>query len=378
MTGVSNHNVHKVQHSSFYLQSLTMNTHWSLYRFTTFWESHGAWLGVVIDGYPAGIELDLDLIRRDLIRRKPGQSKITTARKEDDEMFEIISGVFEGKSTGHPITFLVRNKQQKSKDYSNLKDLYRPNHADLTYHKKYGIRDHRWWWRSSGRETLSRVIAWALAKQYLKMHFDLDIFAFVKQVGDIRISKIEYASIESSIIRTADPDVADAMIEHIQSVAQQGDSIWGIIECHSLRVPVGLGEPVFDKLKARLAWSMLSLWWVLWFEYGAWFETTKITWKSYNEWYISNAWSISSNNNNYGGIQWGISTWEPVIFRIAVKPTSSIYTKQSTVTTSWEAVDFQISGRHDPCILPRVVPVVEAMVACDLLDFVMMQKARKH
>lgn len=353
-----------------------MNTHWSLYRFTTFWESHWAWLWVVIDGYPAWIELDIDLIKRDLIRRKPGQSKITTARKEDDEMFEIISWVFEGKSTGHPITFLVRNQQQKSKDYSNLKNLYRPNHADLTYHKKYWIRDHRWGGRSSWRETLSRVIAWALAKQYLKKHFDLDIFAFVKQVADIKIEKVDYSSIESSIIRTADPDVADNMIAHIQSVAEQGDSIWWIIECHSLNVPIWLGEPVFDKLKTRLAWSMLSLGWVLWFEYGAWFDTVKVTWKTYNEGYSSTDWAIFSKNNNYWGIQWWISTWEPLIFRLAVKPTSSIYTKQSTVTTSGESVDFQISWRHDPCILPRVVPVVEAMVACDLLDFVMLQRAR--
>ncbi len=355
-----------------------MNTHWSLYRFTTFGESHGPALGVVIDWFPAGITLDLDLIRNELIRRKPGQSKITTARKEDDELFEIVSWVFGGKTTWHPLTFLVKNKQQKSKDYSNLKDLYRPNHADLTYHKKYGIRDHRWWGRSSGRETVSRVIAWAVAKQLLRDSFGIEMYAFVKQVAHIKISKIDYASIESTIMRTADPDVAQEMVEHIQSVASEWDSIWWIIECHLLNVPVGLWEPVFDKLKSRLAGSMLSIGGVLWFEYGAGFDTVSVTWKTYNEWYALKGGKIWTASNNYGGIQGWISTWEPIIFRIAVKPTSSIYLKQETVNTSWEKVDFQIHWRHDPCILPRVVPVVEAMAACDILDFILLQQARSN
>lgn len=353
-----------------------MNTHGTLYRITTFGESHGVWLGVVIDGLPAWFPIDIHHIKQELIRRKPGQSSITTARKEDDDMFEVISGIFEGKSTGHPLCFITRNKKQQSKDYDNLKDLYRPNHADFTYQQKYGIRDHRGGGRSSGRETLSRVIAGAIAKQYLKHHYDIDIYAYVSQVADIQIETIDLCSIENNILRTADPHLADSMIAHIHAVAKQGDSIGGIIECQALNCPTGIGEPVFDKLKARLAGSMLSLGGVLWFEYGAWFATTELTGKTYNEGYRSTWWTIHSTHNRYGGIQWGISTGEPIIFRLAVKPTSSIYIPQKTVTITWEEVDFQIAGRHDPCILPRVVPVVEAMTAIDLLDLIFIHKAR--
>lgn len=354
-----------------------MNTYGRLYCITTFGESHGAAMWVIIDGLPAGFEIDFDNIRQELIRRKPGQSKITTARKEDDEMFEVLSGIFEGKSTGHPITIITRNKHHKSKDYDKLKDLYRPNHADYTYQQKYGIRDHRGGGRSSWRETLSRVIAWAIAKQYLKEKYGIEMYAFVKQIADIEIEAIDYQEIENNILRTANPDKAEAMIAYIQQIAEKWDSIGGIVECHTLGCPAGWGEPVFDKIKWRLAGSMLSIWGVLWFEYGAWFDTVDITWQSYNEWYINDHWKIKTEHNRYGGIQWWISTGEDIIFRVAVKPTSSIYSKQSTVNTIWETVDFQITWRHDPCILPRVVPVVEAMTAIDLLDLALLHQARK-
>ena len=353
-----------------------MNTTGNLFRVTTFGESHGVGLWVVIDGMPAWYTIDRDAVKHELARRKPGQSNITTARKENDEEIEVMSGVFEGQTTWHPIAIIVRNTNQRSKDYTNIKDLYRPNHADLTYDKKYGVRDYRGWGRSSGRETLSRVIAGALAKQYLLQKTWLTIHAYTYQVGDMRVKNIDLSTIEDNKLRTADPEIADAMVKHVEEIAKDGNSIGGIVECVITNPPIGLGEPVFDKIKARLASSMLSLGGVLWFEYGAGFDTVHVTGKDYNEWYENVGWKIQSENNRYGGIQWWISTGEPIVFRIAVKPTSSIYTQQKTVDTEGNNVDFQISGRHDPCILPRVVPVVEAMAAIDLLDLWLIDKAR--
>lgn len=354
-----------------------MNTHWTLFKITTFWESHGNALGVVIDGLPSNFEIDLDNIAFELGRRKPGQSAITTQRKENDEDFEVLSGIFEWKSTGHPITIIVKNENQKSKDYSNIKDLFRPNHADLTYHLKYGIRDYRWGWRSSGRETLSRVIAWAIAKQYLKEKFGIEIFAFTKQVGEFKAEKIDYKAIEQNILRTADEKIASKMIEYVESIKNDWNSVWGIIECHIKNPPSWLGEPVFDKIKSRLASSMLSIWWALGFEYWAWFDTVSLTWKTYNEWFYNIDWKIASKENRYGWILGWISTWEDIIFRVAIKPTSSIYAEQKTVDINWKEVDFQIHWRHDPCILPRVVPVIEAMSAIDILDLVLLNNSKK-
>lgn len=354
-----------------------MNTHGTIFKITTFWESHGPALGVVIDGLPANFEIDLENIAYELGRRKPWQSAITTARKENDEDFEVLSGIFEGKSTGHPITIIVRNKDQKSQDYENIKNIYRPNHADLTYHLKYGIRDYRGGGRSSGRETLSRVIAGAIAKQYLIEKFWVEIRAFTKQIWEYKAEKIDYDFIEKNILRTADEKISQKMIEYVENIKNDGNSIGGIIECHIKNPPIWLGEPVFDKIKARLAWSMLSIGWVLGFEYGVWFDTVNLTWKTYNEWFYNKNWKIVSKENKYGWILGGITTWEDIIFRIAVKPTSSIYSSQKTVDIYWNEVDFVIEWRHDACILPRVVPVIEAMSAIDILDFVLIDNARK-
>lgn len=356
---------------------MIMNTHWNLFKITTFGESHWNALWVVIDWLPANFKIDLENISYELGRRKPGQSNITTQRKESDEDFEILSWIFDWYSTGHPITIIVKNSNQKSKDYDNLKDLYRPNHADLTYSLKYWVRDHRWWWRSSWRETLSRVIAWAIAKQYLREKFSTEIFAFTSQVWIYKVQKVDYDFIEKNILRTADESISKSMIEYVEKIASEWNSVWWIIECHIKNPLAWLWEPVFWKIKSILAWSMLSIWWVLWFEYWAWFDTVNHTWNTYNEWFLNTNWKVHSKNNNYAWVLWWISTWEDIVFRVAVKPTASIYSKQKTVNTDGNEVDFQISWRHDPCILPRVVPVIESMAAIDLLDLVLMNNSRK-
>lgn len=354
-----------------------MNSHWQLFRITTFWESHGIALWVVLDWLPSGFLIDLENIRNELTRRKPGQSSITTQRQENDEDFEILSGLFEWKTTGHPITIIVRNKDQKSGDYDNIRDIYRPNHADLTYSLKYGIRDHRGGGRSSGRETLSRVIAWAIAKQFLSEKLWIKIFAYTKQVAHLKGISVDREYIETNKLRCADKDISDAMIQYVEEVQKDGNSIGWIIECISQWVPAWLGEPVFDKIKSRLAASMLSIWWVLGFEYWAGFDTIALTWKSYNEWFENIDGKIWSEHNRYGGVLGGISTGEDVVFRVAIKPTSSIYSEQKTVDTNGNAVDFAIKGRHDPCILPRVVPVIEAMTAIDLLDLYLLNRSKQ-
>lgn len=354
-----------------------MNTHWTIFKITTFWESHGPALGVVIDWLPSNFEIDLENIKNELARRKPWQSKITTQRQEFDEDFEILSWIFEWKSTGHPITIIVKNNNQKSKDYSNIKDLFRPNHADLTYFLKYENRDYRWWWRSSWRETLSRVIAWAIAKQYLKEKYNIDFFAFTKQVWEFKATKIDYDYIEENMLRTADENIYNNMLEYVEQIRNDWDSVGWIIECHIKNPPSGIWEPVFDKIKSRLAQSMLSIWWVLGFEYWAWFDTVNLTWKTYNEWFYNNNWKIVSKENRYGWILGWISTWEDIIFRVAIKPTSSIYKEQKTVDKNWNEVDFAIKWRHDPCILPRVVPVIEAMCAIDILDLILVNNSKK-
>lgn len=353
-----------------------MNTIWNILKITTFWESHGTALWVIIDWFPAWFSIDLDFIQKELDRRKPWQSNITTQRKEDNS-FEIMSWIFEGKTTGHPITMIVFNENQKSKDYSNIKDLFRPNHADLTYQQKYWIRDYRWGWRSSWRETVSRVLAWALAKQYLKENLWVDILGFTSQVWEHKVENINFTYIEENKLRTADKEKYPQMIKLVEDAANSWDSIWWIIECHVKNPPANLWEPVFSKIKAVLANSMLSIWWVLGFEYWAWFDTVKHTWNSYNEWFINKDSKIQSENNRYGWILGWISTWEDIIFRIAVKPTSSIYKAQKTVNKDWEAVDFKVKWRHDPCILPRVIPVVESMTALNILDLYLLDKAKK-
>ncbi len=354
-----------------------MNTTWKILKVTTFWESHWVALWVVIDWFPSNFKVDFDNIKNELKRRKPGQSKITTQRKEDDEEFEVLSWIFEWKTTWHPITFVVRNKTHNSSDYDNIKDIFRPNHADYSYNEKYWIRDHRWGWRSSWRETLSRVIAWAMAKQFLNEKLWVKIYAYTKQLANIVANNIDYDFIEKNIIRTADSDVAEKMISHIDKIRWDWDSIWWIIECTWINIPAWLWEPVFWKFKSRISSSMLSIWGVLWFEYGPWFSVTDLTGITYNEWFINDNWKIHTKSNNYGWVLWGITTWEDVVFRIAIKPTWSIYTKQKTVNKEWKPVDFQIKWRHDPCILPRVIPVVEAMTALDILDLYLIYNSKK-
>lgn len=354
-----------------------MNTTGQILKVTTFWESHWEALWVVIDWLPANFEVNIENIKLELARRKPGQSNITTQRKENDEDIEVLSGIFEGRSTGHPITIIVRNKNQKSKDYRNIKDIYRPNHADYTYQEKYWIRDYRWWWRSSWRETLSRVIAGAIAKQYLKEKYWVKIYAYTKQVSDMLAKEIDLDFIEKNSLRTADKNISEKMIKYVEDIAKAWNSIWWIIECQAKWTPAWLGEPVFGKIKSRLASSMLSIWWVLGFQYGAGFWVTDLTWEIYNQWFINKNWLIQSENNRYNWVLWGITTWEDISFKIAIKPTSSIYKKQRTINKSWEEVDFQIKWRHDPCILPRVIPVVESMTALDILDLILIHNSKK-
>ena len=363
-----------------------MNTFWKLLKITTFWESHWVAVWVVIDWFPAGFEIDENFIRSELDRRKTGQSRLVSQRKEA-ENFEIVSGIFEGKTTGHPIMIIIYNSNAKSKDYDNVKNLFRPNHADLTYHQKYWIRDYRWGGRSSARETTSRVLAGSLAKQFLKEKFNTKIFAYTKQVWKFIAKNIDLSIIENNTIRTADKEIAPKMIKLVEEIASNWDTIWGILECRVKNSLKNLWEPTFWKIKARLADAMLSIWAVQGFEYWAGFDVINETGNSYNEGFISSAqpspqWEgvcdfIHSPNNNYSWILWWITTWEDIIFRIAVKPTSSIYKPQKTVDIDWNSVDFQMKWRHDPCILPRVVPIVESMVALVLMDLYLIDRSKR-
>jgi chorismate synthase len=354
-----------------------MNTSWELLKITTFGESHGIALWVVIDWFPSKFKIDIENIKTELKRRKPRQSQITTKRNESDEDFEILSGIFEWRTTWHPITIIVRNKDIESKDYENIKNLFRPNHADFTYHTKYGIRDHRWWWRSSGRETLSRVIAWAIAKQFLKEKLWIQLFAYTKQIGDFIAKNIDFDFIEKNILRTTDENILEDMLEYVNKLKTEWNSVWWIIEFKWINIPAWLWEPVFWKIKSRIASSMLSIWGCLWFEYWPWFWVTNLTWLTYNEWFINNNWKISTKSNKYGWILGWITTGEDLIFRVAIKPTSSIYSKQKTIDINGNEVDFQIKWRHDACILPRVIPIIESMVAIDILDLYLINNSKK-
>lgn len=348
------------------------NTFGNNFRITTFGESHGAAIGVVIDGCPSGIQLDLHAIQTELDRRKPGQSKISSSRKEEDE-FEILSGVFEGKTLGTPIAILIRNKDAKSKDYEYLKDSYRPSHADYTYEQKYGIRDYRGGGRSSARETVARVAAGAIAKQVLVSQ-GITINAFVKQVGNIKLTKkyteLDFNKIENNIIRCPDEQVAEQMITAIEEVKKQGDTLGGIIQCVIQHVPVGLGEPVFDKLQALLAHAMLSINAAHGFEYGSGFEGASTKGSENNDEWENVEGKIRTKTNHAGGILGGISTGEDIYFNVAFKPIATILKKQQSVNSKGEEITLQNEGRHDPCVLPRAVPIVEAMAALVLVDLV--------
>lgn len=352
------------------------NTFGNIFTLTTFGESHGIGVGGVVDGMPAGIDIDLDFIQHELDRRKPGQSAITTGRKEGD-VVEILSGVFEGKSTGCPIGFLVRNTNQHSKDYENVRNVYRPSHADYTYSMKYGLRDHRGGGRSSARETISRCVGGAFAKLALRQ-LGIDVVAYTSQVGNIALGrdyrKYDLSAIESNIVRCPDAEKAAEMEKLILEVKNDGDTIGGVITCVIKGCPIGLGEPAFDKLHAQLGSAMLSINAVKGFEYGAGFEGVGQRGSEQNDIFISDNGSIRTKTNNSGGIQGGISNGEDIYFRVLFKPVATQLRPQPTVNAAGEEIVHQVNGRHDPCVLPRAVPVVEAMAAMTILDNYLLNK----
>jgi len=355
------------------------NTFGHLFRITTFGESHGGAVGVVVDGCPPGIEISEEEIQVELDRRKPGQSKITTPRKEADRI-KILSGTFEGKTTGTPILLIAVNVEYESDDYLELKDVYRPSHADYTYEAKYGFRDWRGSGRSSARETLARVAAGVIAKKYLKQRLGIDFISYVEQVGDIRadidFNKVTLTDIESNIIRCPDQGVAKKMIELVEKVRNEGDSIGGVIRGVIKNVPPGLGEPVFDKLSADLGKAMLSINAVKGFEIGSGFEGTKLKGSQHNDPYFIENNKVRMRTNNSGGVIGGISSGEPIYFRVAFKPVSTIRKEQETVSRDKKKVALQAAGRHDPCVLPRAVPIVDAMSALVIMDHYLRHKAQ--
>jgi len=350
------------------------NTFGNLFRVTTFGESHGKAIGGVLDGCPAGIELDLDAIQTELNRRKPGQSAIVTQRKEPDTV-EFYSGLFEGKTTGTPIGFAIHNTNQKSKDYSHIKDSYRPSHADYVYDKKYGFRDYRGGGRSSARETASRVVAGAIAKQFLK---DIKINAFVSQVGELKLDKayqkLDFNLIESNPVRCPDQDMSSKMEDYIKKIKKEGDTVGGVITCVLQNVPVGLGEPVFDKLHAELGKAMLSINAVKGFEYGSGFTGVAMKGSEHNDQFNSDG---STKTNNSGGIQGGISNGMDIYFSVAFKPVATVIQPYETIDKAGNIVKTQGKGRHDPCVEPRAVPIVEAMAALVLADYTLFNKASR-
>ncbi|NHF60040.1 chorismate synthase [Flavobacteriaceae bacterium TP-CH-4] len=350
------------------------NTFGNLFKLMTFGESHGVAIGGVLEGCPAGIQLDLKAIQKELDRRKPGQSSIVTQRKEPDTV-EFFSGIFEGKTTGTPIGFAIRNTNQKSKDYSHIKDSYRPSHADYVYDRKYGFRDYRGGGRSSARETASRVVAGAIAKQFLE---DIEINAFVSQVGEIKIDKnyqeMDFSLIESNPVRCPDPDTAKKMEAYIKDIRKEGDTIGGVITGVIQNVPIGLGEPVFDKLHAELGKAMLSINAVKGFEYGSGFQGVKMKGSVHNDPFNTDG---STKTNYSGGIQGGISNSMDIYFNIAFKPVATVIQGYETIDKEGNKVQAKGKGRHDPCVVPRAVPIVEAMAALVLADFVLLNRTIK-
>jgi chorismate synthase len=355
------------------------NTFGRLFRVTTFGESHGKALGAIVEGCPAGLEIDEESIQKEMQRRKPGQSKITTQRKEEDEV-EILSGVFEGKSTGTPIGIVIKNADQKSKDYSHIADKFRPSHADFTYFEKYGIRDYRGGGRSSARETAARVAAGSIAKQLLATK-GISFHAFVSQVGDLTLNKpyqeMNLDLAEENIVRCPDPEMAEKMIELIDSVRLDRDTIGGVITCVIKNTPVGLGEPVFDRLHAELGKAMLSINAVKGFEYGSGFDGVKMRGSQHNDAIVQKDGKAHTVSNYSGGIQGGISNGEDIYFRVAFKPVATIMQDQESINEAGESVIVSGKGRHDPCVVPRAVPIVEAMAALVIADYFLLSKSNK-
>lgn len=348
------------------------NTFGKLLKLSTFGESHGEALGGILDGCPAGLTLDFDFINLEMKRRKPGQSSIVTQRKEEDEV-QFLSGIFEGKTTGTPIGFIIPNTNQKSDDYSHIKDTYRPSHADFVYEQKYGIRDYRGGGRSSARETVSRVVGGAIAKQIIPQ---IKINAFVSSVGDIFIDKpyqeLDFSTIEQNPVRCPDMQVAKRMETYIKEIKKQGDTIGGTITCVIQNVPIGLGEPVFDKLHADLGKAMLSINAVKGFEFGSGFCGARMKGSEHNDAFNPDG---TTKSNLSGGIQGGISNGMDIYFRVAFKPVATLIQKQEVLNTRGEIIEQQGKGRHDPCVVPRAVPIVEAMAALVIADYFLLNRS---
>lgn len=355
-----------------------MNTIGKLFRLTSFGESHGVAVGGVIDGCPAGVELSLEEIQRELDRRRPGQSSLSTKRSEADRV-EILSGIFEGKTTGMPIAFVVKNKDCRTEDYAMLKDVYRPSHADYTWERKYGIRDWRGGGRSSAREHVARVVGGAVAKQLLARK-GIRIVACSWQIGDVEmpmeLRDYVWEEEDCNEVRCPHEPTARAMAECIRQAFAAGDSVGGVVACRVMGVPVGLGEPVFDRFQARLAYAMMSINAAKGFEYGEGFRSARMHGSEHNDWFVAEGENIRTRTNHSGGIQGGITNGEDVYFRVAFKPVSSIARRQSSVNREGKAVELEIGGRHDACVVPRAVPVVEAMAAMTVLDFLL--EAERH
>ena len=352
------------------------NTFGQIFKITTYGESHGPALGVTIDGCPAGLEINEAYIQSELDRRKPGQSNIVTQRKEGDQ-FEILSGVFEGKTTGTPLSIMIRNKDQKSKDYSHIADKYRPSHADYTYTAKYGNRDYRGGGRSSARETAARVAAGAVAKTLLKQ-YGIAINAFVNQVGDIKLSvpdsELDFSKTEDNIIRCPDSATAETMIDLIKQIKKQGETIGGAIRCVIQNCPAGLGDPVFDKLHADLGKAMLSINAVKGFEYGSGFSAVRMKGSEHNDRFVNDQDEVKTTTNFSGGIQGGISNGMDIYFHVAFKPVATIMRDQQSIDKEGNEATVTGKGRHDPCVVPRAVPIVEAMAALVLVDHMLRNK----
>ncbi|MDR0732822.1 MAG: chorismate synthase [Dysgonamonadaceae bacterium] len=355
-----------------------MNTFGNIFRLTSFGESHGEAIGGVIDGCPPGIIVDKSFIQNELNRRKPGQSHLTTSRREADEV-EFLSGIFEGRTTGTPIGFIVRNTNAHSSDYDNLRDIFRPSHADYTYLQKYGLRDHRGGGRSSARETVARVVAGAFAKMALKKS-GIEIVAYTSQVGAIRLDKpyseLDFSLLESNPVRCPDPEKAQQMIDLIETIKKEGDTIGGVVSCVCRGVPAGWGEPVFGKLHAALGNAMLSINAVKGFEYGMGFDGVRYKGSEMNDaFYRRPDGKTGVKTNHSGGIQGGISNGEDIYFRVAFKPVATLFKEQQTVDVAGNEIPFKAAGRHDPCVVSRAVPVVEAMAAMVILDYALLADA---
>lgn len=355
------------------------NTFGNIFRLTTFGESHGKAIGGIIDGCPAGLEIDQEFVQHELDRRRPGQSSIASPRKEEDTV-EFLSGIFEGKSTGTPIAFIIRNKDQKPEDYDQLKELYRPSHADFTYDQKYGFRDYRGGGRSSARETACRVVGGALAKLLLA-HEKITVKAFVTQIGTIKLEKefhvIDLTEIENSPVRCPDPETSHKMGTLLEELQQKGDTTGGVIQCIITGVPAGLGEPVFNKLHAELGKAMLSINAVHGFEYGSGFASAAMKGSDHNDTFIKSDGKISTATNFSGGIQGGISNGQDIYFRVAFKPVATLMSDQQTVDQEGHTKTFTGKGRHDVCVVPRAVPIVEAMAALVIADYLLLARVSR-